>query len=187
MTAPVEREIKLRFESADAARGAVIATGAAARRPRQLQDDRLFDWPDGRLRARGCTLRVRDQPGSAALTFKGPPQRDVMKVREELETAVGDALLLIRLLERLGLRAWFRYQKYREEYELPGVVLTIDETPIGTFVELEGEEQGITDLAAAMGRTPHDYVVDSYYRLFARASAGRADAGAHMVFDAPEP
>ncbi|MCY4602140.1 MAG: class IV adenylate cyclase [Acidobacteria bacterium] len=185
MSGPVEREIKLRFESAAAARGAVIATGAAPRRPRQLQDDRLLDWPDGRLRERGCTLRVRDQRGAAALTFKGPPQPDAMKVREELETVVGDAPLLLRLLEQLGLRVWFRYQKYREEYELPGVVLTIDETPIGAFVELEGDEQGITDLAVAMGRTPGDYVVDSYYRLFAKARGGHPDAGVHMVFDSP--
>ena len=185
MANPVEREIKLRFESAAAAREAVTATGAAERRPRQLQDDRLLDWPDGRLRGRGCSLRVRDQPGAAALTFKGPRQPGAMKVREELETAVADAPLLIRLLEQLGLRVWFRYQKYRQEYELPGVVLTIDETPIGTFVELEGEERGITDLAAAMGRTQRDYVVDSYYALFAEARGGRPDAGADMVFDNP--
>lgn len=185
MSGPVEREIKLRFESAAAARDAIVATGAAERRARQLQDDRLLDWPDGRLRERGCTLRVRDQPGAAALTFKGPRQPDAMKVREELETAVADASLLVLLLERLGLRVWFRYQKYRQEYALPGVVLTIDETPIGTFVELEGDEQGITDLAAAMGRTPRDYVTDSYYALFAQSRAGVADAGVDMVFDAP--
>lgn len=185
MTGPLEREIKLRFESAAAARAAVVATGAAERRARQLQDDRLLDWPDGRLRGRGCTLRVRDQPGAAALTFKGPRQPGAMKVREELETAVADAPLLLRLLEQLGLRVWFRYQKYRQEYELPGVLLTIDETPIGAFVELEGEEQGITDLAAAMGRTPRDYVVDSYYALYARSRAARPDAGVDMVFDAP--
>ena len=185
MDSNVEREIKLRFESAAAARAAIVATGAAGRRPRQLQDDRLLDWPDGRLRERGCTLRVRDQAGAAALTFKGPRQPGAMKVREELETVVADAPLLVRLLEQLGLRVWFRYQKYREEYELPGVVLTIDETPIGTYVELEGEEQGITDLAAAMGRTPRDYVVDSYFSLFAQARAGQPDAGVDMVFDTP--
>ena len=180
---PIEREIKLRFASAAAAREALAATGAARQRPRELQDDRLLDWPDGRLRARGCTLRVRDQAGRAALTFKGPPQPGDMKVREELETAAGDAALLVRLLEQLGLRVWFRYQKYRQEYALPGVVLTVDETPIGTFVELEGDEQGIRDLAAALGRTPRDYVVDSYYRLFVR-SRGNEAGGAHMVFDA---
>jgi len=183
MASPIEREIKLRFESAAAAREAILATGAVERRARQLQDDRLLDWPDGRLRERGCTLRVRDQPGAAALTFKGPRQPGAMKVREELETVVADAPLLIRLLEQLGLRVWFRYQKYRQEYELPGVVLTIDETPIGTFVELEGEERGIMDLAASMGRTQRDYVVDSYYTLFAEARGGRPDAGVDMVFD----
>lgn len=53
MNAPIEREIKLRFESASAARKAVRAAGAAPRRACVLQDDRLLDWPDGRLRARG--------------------------------------------------------------------------------------------------------------------------------------
>ena len=180
---PIEREIKLRFGSADAARAAVRGTGAAARRARRLQDDRLLDWPDGRLRDRRSTLRVRDQAGSAVLTFKGPPQPGAMKVREELETSAGDAALLLRLLERLGLQVWFRYQKYREEYELGDVVLTVDETPIGTFVELEGGERGITEIAAALGRTPADYVVASYRELFLSASGGGAQARTDMVFD----
>ena len=183
MRDPVEREIKLRFESPAAARAAVRAAGAAARTARRLQDDRLLDWPDGRLRARRCTLRVRDQAGAAVLTFKGPPQQAAMKVREELETTAGDAALLLRLLERLGLRVWFRYQKYREEYALRDVVLAVDETPIGAFVELEGGERGITAVAAALGRGPDDYVVASYRDLFLSAAGGVAPGGADMVFD----
>ncbi len=179
----IEREIKLRFESPAAARAAVRATGAAARRARRLQDDRLLDWPDGRLRDRRCTLRVRDQSGAAVLTFKGPPQPDAMKVREELETTAGDAALLLRLLERLGLQVWFRYQKYREEYALGDVVLTVDETPIGTFVELEGGERGITEIAAALGRTAGDYVAASYHDLFLSAAPGGARGRTDMVFD----
>lgn len=182
MNAPIEREIKLRFDSAAAARAAVRAAGAAPRRGRVLQDDRLLDWPDGRLRARGCTLRVRRVGGSAVLTFKGPPQPAAMKVREELETAAGDAAALLALLERLELRVWFRYQKHREEYVLGEVVAAVDETPIGVFVELEGGEQGIVDLAAAMGRAEADYVVDSYRALFVAASGGEAQAPSEMVF-----
>ena len=182
---PIEREIKLRFDSAAAARAAVRATGAAPRRARRLQDDRLLDWPDGRLRERRCTLRVRDQSGAAVLTFKGPPLPAAMKVREELETTAGDPALLLRLLERLGLRVWFRYQKYREEYALGDVVLAVDETPIGTFVELEGGERGITELAAALGRTAGDYVVESYRDLFLSASSGGAQPPTDMVFDSP--
>ena len=106
-----------------------------------------------------------------------------MKVREELETTAGDAALLLRLLERLGLQVWFRYQKYREEYALGDVVLTVDETPIGTFVELEGGERGITEIAAALGRTADDYVVTSYHDLFLSAAPGGAQGRTDMVFD----
>ena len=186
MTDSLEREIKLRFESAALAREAVLAVGATVHRPRRLQDDRLLDWPDGRLRQRRCTLRVRDDAGSAYVTFKGPPQRATMKVREELEIEVKDAALVLRLLERLDLQVCFRYQKYREEYVRGDVILTIDDTPVGTYVELEGDEQGITKIAQAMGRTMADYVLESYRDLFATARAQRKLTGTDMVFD-PQP
>lgn len=185
MTGSLEREIKLRFESTSLARKAILNAGATLSHPRRLQDDRLLDWPDGRLRQRRCTLRVRDDAGSAYLTFKGPPQAAAMKVREELETAVGNATLVLGMLERLGLDVWFRYQKYREEYTQGDVTLTIDETPIGTYVELEGDERGITELAEAMGRTRPDYVLESYRGLFAEAQAEGKIAGPDMVFDRP--
>ena len=128
-------------------------------------------------------LRVRQEGDSAVLTFKGPLQAATMKVREELETAVRDGTLLLRRLERLGLRMWFRYQKYREEFEHHGVVVTIDETPIGTFVELEGDEQGIIQIAHALGLAPEEYVVDSYRGLFIQAQAGREGSATDMIFD----
>ena len=92
----LEREVKLLYGSADLARDAIIAVGATPHRERRLQDDRLLDWPDGRLRERRCTLRVRDDGGRAVVTFKGAPQPARMKVREELETSVGDAGLLLQ-------------------------------------------------------------------------------------------
>ena len=182
----VEREIKFRFESTVAARKAVSVVDPVQLRARRLQDDRLLDWPDGRLRRKDCTLRVRHETGSAFLTFKGPPQPGVMKVREEFETAVGDAAILLGMLDRLGLRVWFRYQKYREEFTHMGVIVAIDETPIGTFVELEGDARGITEIARGMGRTSDDYVLDSYRGLFVAERADRKLAATDMVFD-PQP
>ena len=105
-----------------------------------------------------------------------------MKVRDELETAVGDGPLLVQMLERLGLRVSFRYQKYREEYEHLGVVVAIDETPIGTYVELEGGEDGIVQIAQALGRSPRDYVVSSYRGLFVQARADGEVTMTHMMF-----
>ena len=42
-------------------------------------------------------LRVRLECGKTLLTFKGPVQASQMKLREELETIVGDGLLLLRV------------------------------------------------------------------------------------------
>jgi adenylate cyclase class 2 len=109
-----------------------------------------------------------------------------MKLREELETAVADAGVLQRVLEHLDLRVWFRYQKYREEFALGEVVVAIDETPIGTFVELEGTEAGITAAAAGLGRTAADYILDSYCGLFMRYREALGFRGAHMIFDEPD-
>ena len=83
----------------------------------------------------------------------------------------------------VGLAPWFRYQKYREEFSAPGVTIAVDETPVGTFVELEGSEDGILAAAAALGRAPADFIVDSYRTLFLRYAAGR-DITGEMVFPA---
>lgn len=179
----IEREIKLRFPSADAARRSINALGVMPLRNRRLQDDRLFDWPDGRLQRAGCTLRARKDSESSVLTFKGPPRSPVMKVREEIETLVKDGVLLIQILERLGLLVCFRYQKYREEFECQGVIVAIDETPIGTFVELEGNEASIIKIAESLGQGPQDYVVSSYRCLFVEAkNAGKVNTR-DMIFE----
>ena len=183
MPATLEREIKLRFDSPDAARAAIIDAGATPLRGRRLQEDCLLDTADDLLRRRRSALRVRMESGRSFLTFKGPVQAATMKLREELETVVGDATLMLQILEQLGLHVWFRYQKYREEFALEEVVVAIDETPVGTFVEIEGGEHGIAALAAALGREPADYVVESYRGLFVRYCEERGLPPTHMLFD----
>ena len=168
MTAILEREIKLRFESAEAARAAVARTGATQVRGRRLQEDCCLDTSDDSLHRRRCVLRVRMESGRSFLTFKGPVQPAVMKLREELETIIGDGPLLLRILEEVGFHVWFRYQKYREEFALDDVIIAIDETPLGTFVEIEGGDHGIADVAGTLGRGPDDYLRDSYRGLFVR-------------------
>jgi adenylate cyclase class 2 len=182
----LEREVKLRFRGAQEAREAVLALGATLLRERRFQDDALFDNEREELRQRRCALRLRREDARSYLTFKGPVQPGPMKLREELETAVSDADVLQRVLEHLGLRVWFRYQKYREEFSLDGVVVAIDETPIGTFVELEGTEAGITAAAAGLRRTTADYILESYCGLFMRYREALGFRGAHMVFDEPD-
>ncbi len=183
-TAMLEREIKLRFPSVEEARAAVVAAGATPLLGRRLQEDSLLDTDDEQLRRRRCVLRVRVECGKSRVTFKGPVQPSAVKVREEVETVVGDGEVLLRIFEELGLHVWFRYEKYREEYSHEDVIVAIDETPVGVFVEIEGGEQGIAAMAEALGRSEADYVVDSYRGLFLKYRDERGLSGADMVFDA---
>ena len=182
MTTVLEREIKLRFDGAEAARAAIVAAGATPLRARRLQEDCLLDTPDGALRARRCVLRVRMECGKSLVTFKGPVQPAAMKLREELETVVADGSLLVRVFEELGFEVWFRYEKYREEFALDDVIIALDETPVGVFVEIEGGESGIATMAETLGRRPDEYVLESYRGLFVRHCAERGVPVTHMLF-----
>ncbi len=182
MTAILEREIKLRFDDAAGARAAVLKAGAAPLRARRLQEDSVLDTQDGTLRQRGSVLRVRMETGRAFLTFKGPLQSSDMKLRDELETMVGDGPLLVRLLGELGFQVGFRYEKYREEFILNDVIVAVDETPVGTFIEIEGSAEGIRATATALGRGSGDYLLDSYRTLFVQHCAQRGLPVTHMLF-----
>ena len=184
MSAILEREVKLRFESAEAARAAVIATGATPVHGRRLQEDCLLDTAVEDLHQRRSALRVRMDGGRSVLTFKGPVQPALVKVREELETIVSDGHLLLRILEELGFHVWFRYQKYREEFAMDDCIVTVDETPVGVFVEIEGGERGIAHVAEALGRGPADYLLESYRGLFVEYCAQRGMPATDMLFDA---
>jgi adenylate cyclase class 2 len=181
-TTMLEREIKLRFDSVDEARAAVLATGATPLLGRRLQEDSLLDTPEEDLRRRRCVLRVRMENGKSRLTYKGPVQPSAMKLREEIETVVGDGEILLRVFEELGMHVWFRYEKYREEFAHEDVIIAVDETPVGVFVEIEGSEGGILAAAATLGRTPDDYIVDSYRSLFLKHRDEFGLVGPDMVF-----
>jgi adenylate cyclase, class 2 len=184
-TTTLEREIKLRFATAEEARAAILEAGATPLRGRRLQEDSLLDTQDEELRRRRCVLRVRVECGKSRLTYKGPVQPGIVKIREELETVVGDGAILLRVFEELGLHVWFRYEKYREEFAHEDVIVAIDETPVGVFVEIEGGEQGIASMSESLGRTPDDYILDSYRGLFLRYRDELGFRGPHMVFDDP--
>lgn len=182
MTLMIEREVKLRFDSPEQARAAILAAAATPLRCRRLQEDALLDTEDELLRRRRCVLRIRTEAGKSLLTFKGPVQPGSMKVRDEYETVIGDGEVLQRVLEELGLHVWFRYEKYREEYAAEDVTVALDETPVGTFVEIEGGEQGILAMTEALGRTASDFILDSYRGLFIQHREKFGFSNAHMVF-----
>jgi len=167
MSEPTETEVKFRVASPQVAREAVSRTGATLVRERHFEDNVLFDDSAGSLRAAGGVLRLRVTPHDSVFTFKGPRHMEGgIKTREERETRVQDPEVVHAILDRIGYRPIFRYQKYRETWAHRGQEIVIDETPIGTWVEIEGDPDGIRAVTADLGHRPSDYLADSYVDLF---------------------
>lgn len=161
-----ETEIKLWLRDAASARRRLIAAGFRLLKRRVFEQNTVFDTPSLKLRKAASLLRVRRAGKSATLTYKGPPIPGPHKSREELETAVSAPEALCGVLERLGFRPIWRYEKYRTEYRYGAGVATIDQTPIGVFVELEGPPDWIDRTARRLGFSPADYIKASYARLY---------------------
>jgi len=107
------------------------------------------------------------------------------KVREEIEYRVKYAGRIERLFARLGLRRWFRYEKYRTIYRLesfPELEVDLDETPMGVFLELEGPKRAINAVARALGYSKKDYIAVSYLELYLAECERQGKKPGNMVF-----
>src|SRR5207247_441760 len=134
------------------------------------------------------------------LTFKQPATRLAVaemegvshgsyKVRDEIEVELAESGNLTRIFEGLGMSGWFRYEKYRTTFRLPaskawakGLLIELDETPIGTFVELEGPAGAIDRAVEELGYSKRDYVLKNYLRLYMEECRRRGEEPRHMLF-----
>lgn len=146
--------------------------------------------------------KAKDSKQRVVLTFKQPMAgaaagaarhlgRAHYKVRDETELEVSDAGSLARIFEGLGMSGWFRYEKYRSTFQLPnsktwarGLLIEVDETPIGTFVELEGPAEAIDRAAIELGFSKNDYVLKNYLVLYMEDCRRKGEQPAHMLFPA---
>lgn len=156
----------------------VEALGYSVRTPRQLEADQLYDRSDGSLRALGQVLRVRTRGPRVTLTYKGPAERSPHKSREEIELDLSDGPAYALVLERLGYQPGFRYEKYRTAYAAPSQpgIITMDETQLGDFLELEGPAEWIDTTALQLGYSPAEYITQSYATLWRSHCESNLDA-----------
>ena len=190
MKPPREIEIKLKVEGPRALRPLLKECGLVVVERRHFESNTVFDFRDLRLRRSRSLLRLRTKGRRNILTFKGPPHTSASyKIRTEIETEIEDAGALQGILEGLGLRAIFRYEKYRTAYAEKGrrkakgtPLLVYDETPIGPFVELEGPVRWIDRTARRLGYQKRDYLTSSYAALYQDDCRKKGIKTGDMVF-----
>ena len=179
----IEIEIKLRITDRPSLIAALERLGPRLVHEREFEDNQLYDFPDQSLQRRGAMLRLRTLSGGALLTYKDSPRvENGAKVRDEIEVPFPDGAPLALILKRIGMVPGFRYQKYRTTYDRQQLQITLDETPIGTFVELEGPKRDIDATATALGFTPQDYIVDSYRGLYFASVRESERSNSDMLF-----
>jgi adenylate cyclase class 2 len=177
-----ETEIKLRLPNTAHGRKLLRKHGFRLVHRRVFESNTLFDTPDARLRRGGFALRIRKSGRRQIVTYKGRAASGRHKSREELEFEVGNGDAAVSILERLGFQPVFRYDKYRTEFTKQRGLAMLDETPIGVFLELEGEPDWIDRTAAELGYDPEDYITASYAGLYRAWRQEHAAAPEHMIF-----
>ena len=170
MATGTETEVKIRLPRKAEISTVLQSAGFRVSVPRLFEANTLYDTADQKLRGKGMLLRLREVGDKVVLTWKGRGEAGPHKSRPERETTIGSAAVLQEILTQLDYRPSFRYEKYRTEYVAsasPSMgVVTVDETPIGDFLEIEGPGDWIDATATQLGFGPKDYILDSYGSLY---------------------
>lgn len=166
---------------------------------RVFEQNTLYDTPDQDFRRAGRLFRLRTEipAPSKALHLRGgtrkavitskapaPGSRSRYKEKLEREVPIRHPEKWPAQLRAIGFHAGFRYEKYRTTFRLPGLHLDLDETPIGTFLELEGSPRAIDRTARALGFSPRDYRRATYGELFQAWRGRTARSPRNMTFRA---
>ncbi len=182
---PQEIEAKFRVGNRAALEQRLRALGALEGLPED-EVNVLLDDDASSLRAGGRALRVRAVDGRGLLTFKGPASFDGgVKTRLELESGVDAPGAVLALLDALGFRPRFRYEKRRTPWRFADAarpLVVVDETPLGLFAEIEGEADAVRALAGELGVREEFFLRHSYWGLWLAAREEDPDLPEDMVF-----
>jgi adenylate cyclase class 2 len=197
MAGPIEIEVKIAVTSAARVRKILRDTRFSVVSPRVFEQNLVLDNARGSVKSSGLLLRVRtsgkrNAAQTALCTFKGPATdtRTHHKQRVEREFTASNADECLAVFAGIGFHPAFRYEKYRTvfarrarrgEKSKQGLV-TLDETPIGVFMELEGPALWIDRTAKDLGFSRDDYITMSYARLWDRWREAHAIPAGNMVF-----
>jgi len=182
---PHETELKFRVTDRPALEARLLSLGARGGPP-EYEYNLILDDRKGSLREKGMALRLRETEGKGLVTLKGKKTvKGGVKTRVEIETEVDLPRRMLSVFEALGYEIRFRYEKRRATWTFEDrarPVVVVDETPIGLFGEIEGEDAAIRRLAAELGLREPQFLTDSYLSLYRLAREKDSSLPPDMVF-----
>lgn len=159
-----------------------------SKKPRTYEKNVMYDnlgksiYPDdARLR-----VRTKGEDGAKVFTYKKPlPPENGAKREIEYEIKFDDSSEQIeKILEAVYFEPKSSYERYRTEWVIGNVHVTLDEYPFGDFVEIEGEQSLIEAIAEDLGFKLEDGLTKPADTLFQEWRKERGLPFAeHMTFD----
>ncbi len=161
-----EIEVKIRIDNIEKFKEKLTSIGAELAKARHREKNTLYDFPSRLLFSQQRALRLREENKKTYLTFKGPPQKSrKFKIRDEYETEVKNPKQMKKILKELGFIPTFCYEKHRAVYRIKKLKICLDETSIGNYVELEGEQSHIVRVANSLGFSKKEFLKLDYIQL----------------------
>ena len=166
----LEIEVKIRVENPESTAQKLKELGAEVDKVRHNEENTLYDSVTRQLQRKGCALRLRRMGKKTFLTFKGARKKSrKFKIREEYETEVKNEKQMKNILKSLGFQPVFEYKKHRTVFRKKKLKICLDETSVGTFLELEGQRSDIVRFAQALRISKKDFITKDYIQLIQEA------------------
>jgi adenylate cyclase class 2 len=150
MGVEIEKKYRVRADQVGALSERLNALGGPPEGIRVFEENIIYGGPglDPRVRV----LRLRHRGSQSILTFKERYKSDSpVKHQLEEETELADGIAMAAILENLGYRRALVYEKRRSTWRIGGAEVVLDELPFGDFVEIEGDENAISDAERLLG------------------------------------
>jgi adenylate cyclase, class 2 len=181
----LEQEAKFWINRLDELEDRLRKLGAVEFHKRTFELNLRFDDADRKFSREYKVLRLR-QDQKAHLTYKGPGDpSSAVASRAEIEIEVSDFDTARRFLEALGYQVTVIYEKYRADFHMDNVEVTLDEMPYGTFSEIEGpDEKSIRAAADKLGLNWEARSKLSYLAIFAAVKKAYSLEIQDLTFDA---
>ncbi len=135
--------------------------------PKSFEKNIIYDHKNINLKRKGVLLRLRKFGKKNILTLKKASKgKEGFKVREEINLDVESFGKTETILKSLGFFETFSYEKWRENYAYKGLTISLDETKVGNFMEVEGEYEDILNFLKEIGVSKENTLTLTYMDLF---------------------
>jgi len=141
-------EIELKFLLTDPPEKLIEKFGDYAKQAKKTyQKTVMFDNDQQLMQKTNGRIRLRQSGDIVTLSYKLPLPSSGVKKEVEWETKIGSWKVGENLLKAMGFKETTSYEKYRTSFNYKNTKVEIDEYPFANFIEIEGEEKDIVEIA----------------------------------------